>query len=104
MSTAKLVWIVGALAAIIFAFVSFDYEAVILTLLGLAGGFFVDKEHRSGLIIAAIFLSMSAGSGALGDLPMIGSYCTAILTSYGALLAAASVMSIARTTVSRLKP
>lgn len=102
MSTAKIIWIVGALAAIVLAFIDTGYDAAIIAVLGAAGGFFVDKDHRTGLIVAAIFLV--AGTAAWGSIPAIGDYLTAIWASYGSLLAAASLMAIARTTVSRLKP
>ncbi len=102
MSTAKIIWIVGALAAIVLAFMDTGYNAAIIAVLGLAGGFFVDKEHRIGLIVAAIFLA--AGASAWGAIPAIGDYLSAIWMSYGALLAAASLMAIARTTYDRLKP
>ncbi len=102
MSTAKIIWIIGALAAIVLAFMDTGYDAAIIAVLGLAGGFFVDKDHRVGLIVAAIFLS--AGSGAWGPIPAIGDYLTAIWASYGGLLAAASLMAIGRTTYERLKP
>ncbi len=102
MSTAKIVWIVGVLAAIVFAFVSFEMAGLVIAILGLAGGFFVDKDHRLGLLAAAIFLA--GGAGALNAIPTAGPILTDILTSYSGLLAAASVMAIARTTFDRLKP
>ena len=102
MSTAKIIWIVSAIAAIVFAFIDFSMEAAVLAVLGLVSGFFVDKEHRVGLIVAAIFLAGSAA--AWGKIPAVGDYLTAIWGSYGSLLAAASLMAIARTTVERLKP
>ncbi len=102
MSTAKIIWIVGVLAAIVLSFMNTGYDGAIIAVLGLAGGFFVDKDHRLGLIVSAIFLA--GGAGALNSIPEIGGYFTAILSSYGGLLAAASVMAIARTTFDRLKP
>ncbi|MCW5723501.1 MAG: hypothetical protein KIS81_00920 [Maricaulaceae bacterium] len=103
MSLAKIIWAVAILAAIIFAFVQFEFAGLILIILGLAGGFFVSADHRRGVLIAAIFL-MAGGSGALGGIPEIGQYLTAILGSYGSVLAAASVMVIIMVTVERLKP
>ncbi len=102
MSTAKIIWIIGVLAAIVLAFIDTGYDAAIIAVLGLVGGFFVDKDHRLGLIVAAIFLA--AGNAAWGSIPAIGSYLTAIWASYAGLLAAASLMAIARTTYDRLKP
>ncbi len=102
MSTAKIIWIIGVLAAIVLAFVNTGYNSLIIAVLGLIGGFFVEKDHRLGLLVAAIFLL--AGNAAWGSIPAVGSYLTAIWTSYAGLLAAASLMAIARTTFERLAP
>ena len=103
MSIARIIWCVSLLAAIIFAFVSADQFAhggALLAILGLISGWFVDQEHRLGLIIAAIFLAGAAG--AWGAIPGVGEHLTAIFKSYGAVLSAAALMAICRTTVERL--
>ncbi len=103
MSIAKIVWAASALAAVIFAFVSgFAYAGALLALLGLVSGWFLDHDHRRGVIIAAIFLSMAGGASALGAIPGIGAYLTAIMSSLGAVFSAASVTAIVRTLVERL--
>lgn len=103
MSIAKIVWGVSALAAVVLAFMpQFAHGGAILAILGLASGWFLDHEHRRGVIIAAIFLMMSGGAGALGAIPAIGGYLTAILGSLGAVFGAASVMAIVRTLCERL--
>ncbi len=105
MSFAKILWIISFLCAVIFAFVSgFAYAGALLTVLGLVSGWFVDAEHRRGLIIAAIFLLMAGGAGAWGGIPEIGKYLTAIFASYGTVLAAAALTAIVKTTYERLKP
>ena len=102
MSIAKLVWLVSALAAIAFAFVSgFELEGTILAILGLASGWFLDHDHRRGVIIAAVFLTVG-GAGALGSIVGVGAHLTAILTSLGAVFGGASVMAIVRTLAERL--
>ncbi len=102
MSIAKIVWGVSALAALVFAFMpDFAHGAPLLALLGLASGWFLDHEHRRGVIIAAIFLMMG-GAATLGSLPAVGGYLTAILGSLGAVFGAASAMAIVRTLVERL--
>ena len=102
MSIAKLVWLVSALAAIIFAFVSgFEYEATILAVLGLASGWFLDHDHRRGVIIAAVFLTVG-GASALGGIVGVGAHLTAILSSLGVVFGGASVMAIVRTLAERL--
>lgn len=103
MSIARIIWCVSALAAVILAFVSADsfaYGGALLAVLGLVSGWFVDQEHRLGLIIAAIFLAGSAG--AWGAIPAVGEYLTDIFASYGSVLSAAALMAIGRTTVERL--
>lgn len=102
MSIAKIVWAVSILAAIVLAFVTFEYGGAILAVLGLASGFFVSADHRRGVLIAAIFLLV--GASALEAIPVVGEFATAILGSYAAVLAAASVMVIAMVTFERLMP
>ncbi|RKQ69151.1 hypothetical protein DES40_1938 [Litorimonas taeanensis] len=102
MSLAKIIWAVSAAAAIILAFINLaGHDAMILAILGLLSGFFLDHNHRRGVIIAAIFL-MAGGASALASIVGIGDYLTAILTSLGAVFAAASVMAIVRTLVERI--
>ncbi len=101
MSIAKIVWLVSAVAAVLLAFVNTGYDGAILAVLGLASGWFLDHEHRRGVIIAAIFL-MAGGSGALNSIPAIGEHCGLILGSLGAVFSAASVMAIVRTLVERI--
>ncbi len=101
MSIARIIWIVSLLAAIVLAFVSTGYDAAILAVLGLVSGWFVDKEHRLGLLVAAIFL-MAGGAAALNGIPEIGKHLTAILTSIGAVLAAAGVTAVLRRLLERV--
>ena len=98
----KIIWAVAALAAIVFAFVSFEYSALILALLGLVSGFFVVGDHRRSLLIAAIFLM--GGASALNGIPAAGEYLTSIFQSYGMVLNAASLMVIVMATAERLIP
>ncbi|MBL4617678.1 MAG: hypothetical protein JKY46_08260 [Robiginitomaculum sp.] len=105
MSIAKILWIVSFLAAVVFSFVSgFAYAGALLAILGLVSGWFVDADHRRGLIIAAIFLLIAGGASAWGEIPAIGEYLTKIFGNYAAVLAAASLTAILKTTFERLKP
>lgn len=103
MSIAKIVWLVSALAAVALSFVDTGYDPAILAVLGLASGWFLDLEHRRGVIIAAIFL-MAGGAGSLNGIPGIGEYLGAILVGLGAVFSGASVMAIVRTLVERIVP
>ncbi|PHR59663.1 MAG: hypothetical protein COA47_09190 [Robiginitomaculum sp.] len=104
MSIAKILWIVSFLAAVVFAFASFPMAAALLAILGLVSGWFVDADHRHGLIMAAVFLLMAGGASAWGAIPAVGEYLNAIFGNYAAVLAAASLTAIMKTTVERLKP
>ncbi len=104
MSIARIIWIVSLLAAVILSFVTADqfaHGAVILTLLGLVAGWFVDHEHRLGLLVAAIFL-MSGGAAAWSGIPSIGGHLTSILGAIGGVMAAAGVTAVLRRLVERL--
>lgn len=103
MSIAKIVWLVSALAAIALSFMNTGYDAAILAILGLASGWFLDLEHRRGVIIAAIFL-MVGGAASLNGIPAMGVHLEAILVSLGAVFSGASVMAIVRTLVERVMP
>ncbi len=99
MSIAKIIWLVSALGAALLAFVDTGgYNGAILAVLGLLSGWFLDAEHRRGVIIAAIFL-MLGGSGALNGLHGVFGD---ILGSLGKVFGAAAVMAIVRTLVERI--
>ena len=101
MSIARIIWIISLLAAVVLAFVNTGYDAAILTILGIVSGWFVDKEHRLGLLVAAIFM-MSGGAMAWGGIPSIGGYLTAILGGIGGILGAAGVTAVLRRLIERL--
>ena len=103
MSLDKIIWAIAAIVAILFAFIAFEMEALILAIVGLVSGYFIKGDHRRGVILAAVFL-MVGGAGALGAIPTVGDYLTAIFTSYGAVLSAASLMVIVMATAERLVP
>jgi len=101
MSIARIIWIVSLLAAVVLAFANTGYDPAILAVLGIVSGWFVDKEHRLGLLIAAIFM-MGAGGTAWAGIPELGVHLTAILTSIGAVLAAAGVTCVLRRLLERV--
>jgi len=103
MSIAKIIWLVSALAAIALSFVTTGYDPAILAVLGLASGWFLDGDHRRGVIIAAIFLIVG-GQTSLNGIPGIGEHLGLILGSLGAVFGGASVMAIVRTLVERIMP
>ena len=101
MSIARIVWLVSALAAVVLAFVNTGHDASILIVLGLLSGWFLDSEHRRGVIIAAAFL-MVGGAEALSGLHTVGGHLTDILQSLETVFGAAAVMAVVRTMVMRI--
>lgn len=101
MSIAKIIWLVSAIAAVLLAFVNTGYDGTILAILGLASGWFLDDEHRRGVIIAAIFL-MSSGAAAVSGIAGVGEHLGMIMSSLGMVFGAASVMAIVRTLFERI--
>ncbi|MGD8384292.1 MAG: hypothetical protein PVF89_02680 [Lysobacterales bacterium] len=93
MDAKKIVRLVALIVAIVAAFISVPYAALILVLLGLINGFIgVPEERRQIYMVTAITLSIVAGS--LGPIPAIGDYLTAILTNISTVLNAGAVAVI----------
>lgn len=93
MDTVKIIRIVAVAVAIIAAFVAIPYIALIMIVLGLAMGLMgVPEERRLIFMVTAVTLASVAG--ALGPIPVIGEYLTAILTNLSAIVNAAAVAVI----------
>jgi hypothetical protein len=93
MSPIKIIRILALAVAVIAAFVTIPYAALIMVVLGLALGFMgVEEERRVAFLVAAIALSIVAGS--LGPIPAVGEYLTSILTNLSAILNAGAVAVI----------
>jgi len=99
----KIVKLVGVLVALVAgAMGGFAYSALIIALLGIAGGWFIAAEDRNRFLVAAIALSLF--SGGLGAIPGVGSYITSALGGVVSLFAAAAVTVIILGVVEKLKP
>jgi hypothetical protein len=93
MSAAKIARIIAIIVAIVAVFVTIPYAAAILAVLGLIVGFIgVEEERRLLYFVMAVTLTMVAG--ALGGIPMLGDYLTAILTNISAVINAGAVAVI----------
>ena len=68
-------------------------HALVMAIPGLLVGYYVKPENRAMLFLMVIAL-LSGASGALGVIPGIGMYLTAILTNIGAVLSAATITVI----------
>ena len=102
MDLAKIVRLVAVLFAVAAGLVVIPQSAVIIAVLGLAGGWFVEEDRRGPYMLTTLTLALV--HGALGPIPAIGGYVTDILGSLSALLNAGACMVIVMAIVDRLKP
>ena len=102
MDVTKIVRLVAVLFAIVAGVVAIPSEAVIIAVLGLVGGYFVEEDRRVPYMVLALTLSLV--HGALGPIPGIGSYLTDILGSLSALINAGACTVIVMQIIARVKP
>ncbi len=102
MDLAKIVRLVAVLFAIVAGLVAIPQSAVIIAVLGLIVGWFVEEERRKIYMLFVLTLALVHGS--LSPIPGIGGYLTDILASLSALANAGAVTVITMITVERIKP
>ncbi len=92
MGPAKIVRILATAVAVIAAFVTIPYAALIMAILGLGVGYFVETERRTLYLVTVIALSVAAGG--LGAIPAAGDYITAIMGNVSSILNAGALVVI----------
>ena len=93
MSPVKIIRIVALAVAIIAVFVTIPYVALIMVVLGLAGGFMgVSSDERVLYLVFAVALAQV--SGALGPIPAVGGYISDILANVSTIVNAAAAAVI----------
>lgn len=103
MGVDKIVKLVGVIVAVVAGLMGgFPQSVLVVTLLGIAGGWFTAAEDRQRLLIAA--LALIAVQGALGGIPAVGEYLTSALGGLSSLFNAAAATAIVLGTIDRLKP
>jgi hypothetical protein len=102
MDVAKIVRLVGVIFAVVAGVVTIPQAAVIIAVLGLVGGYFVEEERRLHFMVAT--LTLAVVNGALGSIPFAGDYLTGALGSLSALFNAAACTVIVMAIIDRLKP
>jgi hypothetical protein len=100
MSIERIAGILALLVALVAAFVAIPYSGAIMAVLGLVVGYFIAAEDHVRVLVTAVVLATSAG--ALGAIPAIGDYLTAILTNLGSVVAAAAIAIILRNVINRV--
>jgi hypothetical protein len=99
----KLIGWAALAICVIGAFVEVPYSGLILVLLGLVAGVGIATEDSVRVIVTALALNSSV-TGALMNIPELGSYLTAIFSAFGAVAAGASLTLISRNVWNRYKP
>ena len=102
MDTSKIVRLVAVLFAVVAGLVAIPQSAMIIAILGLVGGYFIEEDRRVPYLVATLALALV--HGALGPIPVIGNYLTDILGSLSALFNAGACTVIVVNTYERLKP
>jgi hypothetical protein len=111
MDLAKIVRLVAVLFAVVAALVDIPQSALIIAVLGLVVGWFVEEERRTLFMLLErrtlfmlFVLTLALAQGALSPIPQLGSYLTDILGSLSALANAGAVTVITMMTIERIKP
>ena len=93
MDTIKIIRLAALAVAVIAAFVTIPYIALVMVVLGLAIGIMgVSEEQRIIFMITAVTLTFVAGS--LGEIPVAGDYLTAILENLSTIINAGALAVI----------
>lgn len=102
MDLSKIVRLVAVIFAVVAGVVTIPESAMIIAILGLIGGYFIEEERRLQFMVTTLTLALA--HGALGPIPGIGGYLTDILGSVSALLNAGACTVIVMEIISRVKP
>jgi hypothetical protein len=102
MNVYKIVGLLGALLAIVAAFVNIPYAQPLIAIAGLVVGISVAAEQHVRVIVSA--LALAALAATFNGIPTAGPVITAILGNFGVLAGGAALCIIVRNMYERLKP
>lgn len=102
MDVGKIIRLVAIVFAVAAGLAEIPQEAVIIAVLGLVGGWFIEEDYATRFLVGVLALAMV--HNALGDIPWAGEYLTKILGSVSELFNAAAITVIAVGVFNRLKP
>ena len=100
MGPAKIVRMLATAVAVIAAFVTIPYDALIMAVLGLGIGYYVEADRRTLYLVTVVALSVA--SGGLGAVPMAGEYVTAIFGNISTIINAGALVVIGAVIYERL--
>lgn len=103
MDAGKIIKLVGVLVALVAGVIGgFAYSAVVIAVLGLVGGYFIEKDDRMRFLVATV--ALIAVQGTLDSINVVGPYLTGALGGLAALFSAAAVTAIAMGTIEAVRP
>lgn len=102
MDAGKIVRLVAVIVAVVAGVVAIPQSAVIIAVLGLAAGYFVQDDRVVYLLVATLVLNVA--SGGLGPIPLVGPILTGIFGSLSSLFNAGALTVITMQTIKALKP
>ncbi len=105
MDTGKIIRLVAVLVAVVIGLgvpIPELQAAVIIAVLGLVAGYFIEDSRVVYLLVATLVLN--AASGGLDPIPWVGDYLTGIFDSLSKLFNAGALTVITMQTIKALKP
>ena len=102
MDLPKIIRLVTVVFAVVAGLVTIPMAAVIIAILGLVTGYYVEEDRRVPVMVLA--LTLATVHGALGAIPAVGEYLSAILASLSSAASAAACTVIVMQIVERVKP
>jgi hypothetical protein len=98
----KIAGLLGIVVAIVAAFVTIPYVALILLVIGLIVGFSIVREDHVRVIVTALALTAFAHN--FDAVPQLGMYLSAIVANGALLTAGAALMIMMRNIYARFMP
>jgi len=102
MDAGKIVRLVAVIVAVVAGVVTIPQSALIIAVLGLVGGYFVEEDRAVNFLVVA--LALNVVSGGLDPIPAVGPILTGVFGSISTLFNAAALTVITVGIINRLKP
>ncbi len=102
MDAGKIVRLVAVLVAVVAGLVAIPQSALIIAVLGLVAGYFIEDARVVYLLVATLVLNVA--SGGVDPIPVVGPYLTGIFGSLSSLFNAGALTVITMQTINALKP
>ncbi len=105
MGVGRLIQFGGVLAALIIGLIGgFTYSNVIIAILGIAGGIFIERDDRLLFLVATIALVAAGVQGSLAAIPTAGEFISSAMAELAALFSAGALVVILVETWERVRP